>query len=153
MEHFFAYGTLQPGSNLKYFEQNDLSKYLFPKGKGTVRGELLHLRNTKLNIEYPAMIKSNDESKQVHGTLYEVRAPEEAFKIMDMHELYTTEPNTNVLKKIDLYERMDVLVECGGDTISARAYALNQNSEFLKSGVVEVLGSVPSGDWLKHIGH
>ncbi len=149
--YLFAYGTLQPGSNLKYFEENALSKFLTPIGKGEVRGTLTHLKNTKLGIEYPGMTVA-EGVHTVRGTVFEVEQPTEAFKIMDAHELYTSEPGTHELTQIDLFKRqgVQVMLNAGG-TCTAVAYVLNPDSKFMDSGAIQKLGTVDSGDWLSYI--
>lgn len=152
-KYFFAYGTLQPDSNLKYFEENELSKYLLPLGRASVRGIIVHLHNLKLNIDYPALVVMDNATSSVTGTLFEVQEPaEEAYKIMDTHELFTSEPNSSKLIPIDLFERKRVIVDRSGEpSVEATTYVFNSFSKFLTSGAVEKVGVIESGDWLSYI--
>lgn len=151
-EYFFAYGTLQPDSNLRYFEENELSKYLQPLGRASVKGEIVHLRNVKLNIDYPGLVLAGNASGSVMGTLYEVHEPEAAYKIMDTHELFTSEPDSPELVPIDLFDRKMVTVDqANGSSVEAEAYVFNPASQFFASGAVEKIGTVESGDWLSYI--
>ncbi len=151
-EYFFAYGTLQPSSNLKYFEENELSKYLIPLGKAQVKGVIVHLRNLKLSIDYPGMILTDEAANHVEGTLFEVHEPEVTYKIMDAHELFTTEPSSSTLIPIDLFEKKEVIVERQNlPPVRASTYAFNPSSKFLASGAVVKVGAVESGDWLGYI--
>lgn len=148
--YFFAYGTLQPGSNLRYFEDNALSQHLTPSGRGLVNGTLLHLKNLVLGIEYPGLLLDGSE-KKIKGTVYTVDDPA-VFAIMDAHELYTSKPGSTERIPIDLYYRTDVHVSMDdGTAVTATAYVLNPASSFFASGAIEVKGEVESGDWLSYI--
>ena len=154
MSHYlFTYGTLQPGANLGFFEQHHLEQYLTCVGKGSVSGELVHIKNTQQKIEYPGLIGLRSASTQVHGTVFEVRDREAVFPIMDPHEGYTPGLSITESRQKNYYERKEVEVMLA-DThrkIVAEAYLFNPDSEYAHSDFIKRLASVSSGDWLEYV--
>lgn len=149
----FTYGTLQPGSNLTFFEQNHLDTYLIPIGRATVHGDLVHIRNRDEGIDYPGLVNPGASQNEVHGTVFEITHPEVVLPIMDEHEEYTPGLSPAYARHQNFYERTELTATLteSKESVSAMAYVLNRESEYYTLEHIEEVGPVPSGDWLAYI--
>jgi len=149
--YLFAYGTLQPTANLNFFESNKLAEFLTPVFKGTVRGELVHLKNTKQQIEYPGLVNTDTAKSVVFGTLFAVKEPTKAFEVMDEHEGFDPQCTGSESNKMNFYQRIELDVETeSGERVKAETYILNRKSDYYKADFIKEVGLVESGDWLKY---
>lgn len=64
-KYIFLYGTLQPEGNLDFFEEHKLGDKLRLVGHATVSGDLEHLHNKELGMEYPGLVDS--KKGRTHG--------------------------------------------------------------------------------------
>ncbi len=150
--YLFAYGTLQEGGNVSFFEKNKLGTLLDFVCVSSIPGRLIHIHNTQKKIDYPGLIKTENNSiETVKGTLYKVLDYEKAFHIMDAWEGFVPGLDPIESKKRNFYERQQVPVEVTKDNIVvADVYVLNCESEYFKSEFIDNKGVVVSGDWIAY---
>ena len=151
-QYLFAYGTLQPGANLNFFEENDLARYLEPVGAAYIAGELHHIENTKTKEEYPALIERSDDGQVVYGTLFAVYNLADALPIMDQHEGYTPDLSDEESRVRNYYQRVtrQVTLRKDGTGYTAIMYVLNTESDYYQQPFIIDHGRVESGDWLEY---
>ena len=151
--YLFAYGTLQPNSGSPLFEEHDLGRFLHPVTKGHVRGDLLHIRNHKLQMDYPGLVRIGKSKSNVTGTVFEVLEPQIVFPIIDEHEGYHVGLVDKESRSRNYYERISVEIEASPSSkkITSFVYVLNKESDYFKSDFIEEKGVVHSGDWLRHL--
>jgi len=150
--YLFAYGTLQPNSNLHFFENNQLSDFLVPKCRGSIKGQLLHIKNTNQNIEYPGVVEVGKGNDIVTGTVFEIVGGDEAFNIMDKHEGYNPELSSKDSAVENYYQRIETEVETeNGEVVRAQVYVINRDSDYFGKDFIKVLGVIENGDWLSFV--
>lgn len=149
--YLFTYGTLQPASNLGFFEDNDLAKFLDPVSRGFVKGDLVYLNNTQQKIKYPGVVNVGASDNKVLGTLFKV-VDRDVFVAMDKHEGFTEGLSCEESVKNNFYQRIEVEVRLeSGSVVQAQVYVLNRESDYYHRDFIIENGSVPDGDWLTFI--
>jgi len=152
--YLFAYGTLQPAANLSFFERNELTQWLTLYCRGTVGGELVHVRNSQQHIDYPGLVqvRTATSTSIVLGTVFEVINPEAAFLVMDAYEEFNPKYTTAESNTKNFYQRRELPVQTElGELIMAQVYVLNKNSDYYKKDFITEIGPVKNGDWLSYL--
>lgn len=148
--YIFFYGTLQPGGNLRFFELNNLGEKITFVKNIEIKGDLFHLKNRELNIEYPGVTNLTTSKNTVYGSLFKINDTS-VFKILDEHEGYNPNLKANDSQKINFYNREKISFILNNESTIIELYTLNTNSNKYNSNIIENKGLVKSGDWLKHI--
>lgn len=150
-EYFFAYGTLQPGGDIGFFEDNNLGKYLKFIDSASMRGALMHIKNLEEGFEYPGLIQAGEKSK-VQGTLFEVIDSKKVYELMDPWEDFQSGLSPRESRSENFYERKveNVYAENLKMTVEASVYTLNQESDHYKNDITQKIAVVESGNWLEY---